>query len=53
MQYVAIILGVLLAFFGGSMIYEKKGIVGTSIFGTMLMAFELEACIHTFYIQHT
>lgn len=50
MQYIFIILGVLVAFFAGGIIYETYGIQGTSIFGTVLMAFELEACIHTFYI---
>jgi len=53
LQYVSIIMGVLLAFLGGGIIYENHGILGTSIMGTILMTCELWACIHTFYIQYT
>lgn len=46
-------MGVLLAFFGGGLLYDRKGVQGTSILGTIVMSVELWAVIHVFYIQYT
>ena len=48
-----IIMGVLLAFFGGGLLYDQKGVQGTSILGTIVMSVELWAVLHVFYIQYT
>ena len=53
LQQTSTTFGVLLAFFGGSIVYEYKGAQGASQMGLIFMLIEMLTCLHTLYIQET
>ena len=49
-HYTSVMVGSVVAFFTGGLLYENYGIQGTAIFGTCVMSIKLVAVVHTLYI---